>query len=61
MSTLTKPRAKKPARKAAPAARVTSPRKASAVRNLPKGAIKLGERDYALDALAGPDLSPEDV
>lgn len=57
MSTLTKPKAA--VRKAIKKTKV-KPR-VRRVKNLPAGAIKLTERDYALDRLAGADVGPDDV
>jgi hypothetical protein len=57
-STLTKPRAKKPARSArrASTASQVKPIETQPLRNLPKGAIKLTERDFAAQALFADDM-----
>jgi AbrB family looped-hinge helix DNA binding protein len=42
----------RPARRAQPIEPIEYP---------PPGSLKLSDRDYALDELAGPDLSPDDI
>ncbi|MEY4490079.1 MAG: hypothetical protein RIQ79_2587 [Verrucomicrobiota bacterium] len=59
MSTLTKPRAKKPSRKVTRTA--ASALKPAPIKNLPAGAIKLQPRHYALEALAGADIGLDEV
>ena len=61
LKTLSKPARAKPARKPARALAKKTTRAYEPVKNLPPGVIKLTQRDYDLDRLAGTDIGPDDI